>query len=332
MNILDSLTVGADGHRMNKPKTVGVKSKPQYVSYQRIYDFFEHLEAGGKSPSYIRACRLTLFSYCSFLFRSGITDIAKADRQAWHGFTKRLYDKGVSKATIAHEQSVIRCFYKYLVGEGLMLTNPFRGFSSPKLDKRLPNFLTEEEAKQLVEAPNVSTHRGLRDRTVLEVLYATGIRLSELVNLNLEQINLDEREIRVWGKGDKERIVLFGKPCAEALIFYLTQSRPNLLNGRKTRAVFVNRYGRRIGGAFVGRLLDRYSPVIGKSVHAHMLRHTFASHMLNGGADLRVVQELLGHAKLTTTQLYTHISKSQLRRVYLSAHPFARTTNGEGGD
>jgi integrase/recombinase XerC len=239
--------------------------------------------------------------------------------------------QGFVKASIARKLSAIRSFYRYLLRERIMSTSPLATTSSPKLDKRLPSFLTIEEVKQLLEAPDLSTPQGQRDRALMELLYASGLRVSELVNLNLEQVNLDSREIRVWGKGSKERMVLMGKPAAQALQTYLSQGRPELIGNKRTSALFLNRYGERVTQRRVQRILEKYASLAGidKRIHPHMLRHTFATHLLDGGADLRVVQELLGHANLSSTQIYTHVTRSQAKKVYLSAHPMARERNSE---
>jgi integrase/recombinase XerC len=239
--------------------------------------------------------------------------------------------QGLVKASIARKLSAIRSFYRYLLQEGIMSTNPVATTSSPKLDKRLPSFLTIEEVERLLEAPDLSTPPGQRDRALLELLYAAGLRVSELVQLNLEQVNLDTNEIRVWGKGAKERVVMMGQPAAEALIAYISQGRPELLGKKKGRALFLNRDGERLPARRIQKILEKYADLAGidKRVYPHLLRHTFATHMLNGGADLRVVQELLGHADLSSTQIYTHVTKSQARKVYLSAHPMAREKGNE---
>ena len=156
------------------------------------------------------------------------------------------------------------------------------------------------------------------------MLYASGLRVSELVGLDLEQVNLNTNEIRVWGKGSKERVVLIGKPAAEALSSYLKYGRPKQLSGKRGSALFLNYRGERLPARTVQKILEKYSKHIAKRVHPHLLRHTFATHLLDGGADLRVVQELLGHAQLSSTQIYTHVSQSQARKIYLSAHPMAR--------
>ncbi len=202
-------------------------------------------------------------------------------------------------------------------------------FPSIKLGKPLPRFLSVEEAKKLVESPGLSGAENIRDRAMLHILYASGIRVGELVGLGIQDINLETKEIRVFGKGSKERIVLFGQPAADALITYLTEARPSLLNGRNTSALFLNYCGRRISRPAVQAMVRRYGlESIGKRVHPHMLRHSFATHMLDGGANLRVIQELLGHEDITTTQIYTHVSTKRLREVYLKAHPRAISDKG----
>jgi len=163
-----------------------------------------------------------------------------------------------------------------------------------------------------------------RDRAILEMLYAAGMRVSELVNMNMEQVDLAANEIRVWGKGSKERMVLIGGPAARALTDYIEHGRKSLLGKKKNNALFLNRYGERILVRRVQKIISRYSRSIDKKIHPHILRHTFATHLLDGGADLKVVQELLGHADLSSTQIYTHVTQSQARRIYLAAHPMAQ--------
>jgi integrase/recombinase XerC len=215
--------------------------------------------------------------------------------------------------------------------ENLVSANPLATISSPKLEKRLPSFLSGEEVVHLVEAPDTSTPLGQRDRAMLEILYASGLRVSEVVGLELSNVNLEAREIRVWGKGSKERIVLMGKPAASAVDIYIRKGRPQLLGKSRTEALFLNRYGRRLSERALQKTLVRYAAKAGldKRVHPHLLRHSFATHLLDGGADLRVVQELLGHANLSTTQIYTHVTQSQARKVYLAAHPRAEKDEGE---
>ena len=295
---------------------------------QETFDkYINYLEAERNvSPYTVRNYTTDLLDFFQFLRDKSIGSLREVDRHVLRDYLSQLIEEGFVKGSIARKLSAIRSFYKYLLREGMIAVSPVATTSSPKLDKRLPSFLTREEIEQLLEAPDLSTPHGQRDRALMEMLYASGLRVSELVNLNLEQVNLNTREIRVWGKGSKERIVLMGKPAATALSAYLSRGRPELLAEKRSNAVFVNRYGQRIIERRVQRIIHGYAVKAGidKRVHPHMLRHTFATHMLDGGADLRVVQELLGHANLSSTQIYTHVTKSQARKVYLSAHPMAQ--------
>jgi len=269
--------------------------------------------------------------FFQFLRLKNISSLEEVDKHTLRDYISWLMQQGVAKASIARKLSAIRSLYRYLAREGVLPTNPLEKVSTPKLDRRLPSFLTIEEVEQLLQAPDLSTPQGQRDRALMELLYASGLRVSEVVNLNMEQVNRDSGEIRVWGKGMKERVVLMGKPAAEALSVYLSQGRPKLLGNKRNSALFLNRYGEHLNERRVQRILEEYASKAGldKRVHPHMLRHTFATHMLDGGADLRVVQELLGHANLTSTQIYTHVTKSQARKVYLSAHPMAQERGRE---
>jgi integrase/recombinase XerC len=284
------------------------------------------------SPYTVRNYTTDLLGFFHFLQERGLDSLKEVDKIVLRDYLSYLMARRFVRASIARKLSAIRSFYRYLLREEIISTNPSATTASPKLDKRLPLFLTIKEMGQLLAAPDLTTPQGQRNRAFLELLYASGLRVSELARLNLEQITLDTREIRVWGKGSKERMVLMGKPAARALLTYLTQGRPILLGNRKTNAVFLNRFGGRLSERSVQRILQEYANQIGldRRVHPHMLRHTFATHLLDGGADLRVVQELLGHASLSSTQIYTHVSKTQARKVYLAAHPLAREGKGNG--
>jgi len=264
--------------------------------------------------------------FWQFLLLKKIGSLEQVNRQTLRDYMFYLMQQGVARSSIANRISAIRSFYRFLHREELIEDNPLEKVTSPKLDRRLPNLLTTDEMKKLLETPSIDKPVGQRDRALLELLYASGLRVSEIVGLNLGQVDLEEREIRVTGKGQKERIVLMGVPAVEALSLYLKQGRPKLLGSLRSDAVFVNRLGARLIPRRVQKLIDGNARAAGitKKVHPHMLRHTFATHMLDGGADLRVVQELLGHSSLTTTQIYTHVSKSQAKKVYLAAHPLAR--------
>jgi len=303
---------------------------------QEIFNrYINHLQAERNVSAYtVRNYKADLLDFFSFLKGKKVGTLDKVNRQVLRDYLAHLMGRGIAKASIARKLSAIRSFYRYLVREKIIEANPIKTVSSPKLDKRLPSFLTLDEVKHLLEAPNLSTPQGLRNRALLELLYASGLRVSELASLELGQINLDTNEIRVWGKGSKERVVLMGEPAAEALKNYLEQGRPKLLTARKSSSIFLNRYGQRLPERSVQKILEKYATEAGlkKRVHPHMLRHTFATHLLDGGADLRVVQELLGHARLSSTQIYTHVTKKQARKVYLSAHPLAKEKDNEPED
>jgi len=294
---------------------------------QEIFNrYINYLEAEKRvSPYTVRNYATDLLDFFQFLGTKGISSLNEVDRHVVRDYLAHLMGLGRVKASIARKLSAIRSFYRYLLREEMVSTSPVANTSSPKLDKRLPSFLTTEEIERLLKAPDLSKPVGQRDRALLELLYASGLRVSELASLNLEQVDLGTREIRVRGKGAKERIVLMGRPAAEALSAYLSQTK-ELREKKKNRALFLNRYGERITERMVQKILEDYTRLagIGKKVHPHMLRHTFATHLLDGGADLRVVQELLGHANLSSTQIYTHVTKSQAKKIYLSAHPMAK--------
>jgi len=311
------------------------KAPVRLNSMQEVFNkYVNYLEAERNvSPYTVRNYTTDLLGFFQFLKTKEIGSLRDVDKPVLRDYLSHLIEQGLVKASIARKLSAIRSFYRYLLREGMVPTSPVATTSSPKLDRRLPSFLTIEEVVQLLNAPDLATPQGLRDRALLELLYASGLRVSEVVSLNLEQINLDTNEIRAIGKGAKERVVLIGKPAAEALSIYLSQGRPKLFGAkiRMTNALFINRYGERLIERGVQRILEKYANIAGidKRVHPHLLRHTFATHLLDGGADLRVVQELLGHADLSSTQIYTHVTKSQARKVYLAAHPRAQEKGNE---
>ncbi|MBI4750200.1 MAG: tyrosine recombinase XerC [Acidobacteria bacterium] len=240
-----------------------------------------------------------------------------------------LYSKNKKKTSIARKLATLRTFFKYLCREGILEMNPARLVSSPRLEKKLPNYLTVEEVIRFIEIPDLETVLGKRDRAILEMLYGTGVRVSELVNLNLQDIDFTQMTVRVRGKGRKERIVPFGEYAKKAVELYLGVRGELMMNApedkRVPNAVFYNYQGTRITTRSVGRMIDKYIKECADLHHIspHSLRHSFATHLLNAGADLRSIQELLGHARLSTTQQYTHISQDRLMEVYDRAHPKA---------
>jgi tyrosine recombinase XerC len=300
-----------------------------------VFDkFIEYLTVErNASPYTIRNYRADLQGFFLFLGKQNIGSLDEVNKNTLRDYLWLLMEQGFARSSIARKLSAVRSLYRYLQREEFISTSPAATISSPKLDRRLPSFLGREEAIALVEAPDTTTPTGLRDRALLELLYAAGLRVSELAGLNMENINSETREIRVWGKGAKERVVLMGGPAANALMEYVEKGRPRLTRSQTTSAVFLNYNGGRLTVRSIQNIVHEYAGNTGldKRVYPHMVRHTFATHLLNGGADLRVVQELLGHASLNTTQIYTHVSKAQAKKVYLAAHPLARENNTEQG-
>lgn len=240
------------------------------------------------------------------------------------GYLGTIYDKKASKRTIARHLSSIRSFYRFLLRTRRIKDSPVKNLRSPKLERRLPAFLYVDEVLALLKVPDATTPLGIRDRALLELLYATGMRVSECVGLNTEDVQFSSGAVYVVGKGNKERVVLFGLHAQKAVTEYLTAARPKLAQFSEP-ALFVNRRGKRLTDRSVRRIIDHYVDELAlqKHVSPHTFRHSFATHMLEGGADLRIVQELLGHQSLSSTQIYTHTAREHLVKVYESAHPRA---------
>jgi integrase/recombinase XerC len=276
------------------------------------------------SPYTVKNYSHEISEFIVFAKEQGVTQLDQIDRNVLRLYLTWLAAEGIVKSSIARRLSELRSFGKFLVRQGVLKANVFSVVSAPTPGKRLPEYLERDEAAALVTAPDTSTPAGLRDRAILEVMYAAGLRVSELVGLNVDNVDLARGQVRVWGKGGKERVGLLGQPAIHALKAYIRDGRPKLLKGKSSQALFVNqRGGRRLTTRAVGMLLNKYAQradVKGR-VHPHLLRHTFATHLLDGGADLRVVQELLGHADLATTQVYTHVTQARAREVYRKAHP-----------
>jgi integrase/recombinase XerC len=265
-------------------------------------------------------------------------DLDQIDNLTIREFLGALYQRSNKKSSVARKLATLRSFMKFLSTQEAIRANPARIVASPKVESRLPDYMTIDVVTKLVEAPDTRTDTGKRDRAILELLYGAGLRAGELVALDLGDVSLNEGLVRVVGKGRKERIVPFGRRAAEAIELYF-QARENLLQARKpqaketsglSEAVFLNFRGARLTSRSVGNLVDRYVECLSQKlkVHPHTLRHTFATHMLGAGADLRAIQELLGHESLSTTQKYTHVSVEQLVRVYQSCHPRAKKKTG----
>ena len=265
--------------------------------------------------------RKMLRGYVAYLATEGRTDGDKP--------------RGYARVSIVRKLTALRTFYNFLVQEGWFKSTPVPSARSfpVKVEKPLPSFLGKKEAVRLLDAPDDDTPTGLRDRAILEVLYASGVRLAEIEGMNIGDVYRGRREILVRGKGNKERWTLYGEPAEAALDNYLTNGRPHFaLESEDDEPLFVNRYGGRLSRRSIEKIVSNYAARAGlkEGIHPHTLRHSFASHMLEGDADLRVIQDLLGHSSVATTQVYTHITKQEARRAYLSFHPMAGG-HGDGG-
>ncbi|MDD4035846.1 MAG: tyrosine recombinase XerC [Bacilli bacterium] len=241
-------------------------------------------------------------------------------------YLMELYNKKYSRNSVSRKLSSLRSFYKYLLREDQIKENPFLLVSSPKKEKKLPEFLYYQELEKLFAFPDTNLPLGQRNLLILELLYATGMRVSELVNVKIKDINNFNNIIRVVGKGNKERLVSYGAYCEDILTLYLEDGRIKLLKNNETDKLLLNNNGKPLTDRGVRLILDNILKQVSINSHVspHTLRHTFATHMLNEGADLLTVQELLGHANLSTTQIYTHVTNERLRDVYLKSHPRAR--------
>jgi len=296
-----------------------------------LSDFRRYLEIERHASQYtLRNYMHDLRHFINYAVKENVATLEDVDIQLLRRYIASLLEDGYEKSSIARKLSALRSFYAYLTQVNIITKNPLLTISSPKLTKKLPAFLSNDEVKKLITTPDASTPLGMRDKAMLELLYASGLRVSEIAGLDIINVNLEEREIRVLGKGSKERITLMGKPAVNAIDCYLREGRPKLAGKRSTDALFLNRYGRRLSKRSIELTLSRYAAAAGfsKRVFPHMIRHSFATHLLDGGADLRVVQELLGHANLATTQIYTHVTQTQARKVYMASHPRAKKQEG----
>lgn len=239
-----------------------------------------------------------------------------------------LHADNRKKTSIARKLASLRTFFQFLVREAVLENNPAKLVATPRVERKLPNHLSMEDAVRFIETPDLNTDLGKRDRAILEFLYATGMRVGELVGLNLKDIDFREKLVRVTGKRKKQRILPFGEPSLQALLYYLNETRATFLGNcppatRDEQAVFLNYQGTRITTRSVGRMVDKYIKLCADihDISPHSMRHSFATHLLDSGADLRDIQELLGHARLSTTQIYTQVSMEKLIEVYDRAHP-----------
>ncbi len=288
-----------------------------------IEQFLDYLNVErGLAKNTIESYRRDLLKYSGYLKTKG-ADAEKAKRQDIQNFLLSVKDKGLSSSSIARNLVAIKVFYKFLIREGFIKDDPASVLDSPKLWKRLPDVLSIDEIQRLMDAPDQSDWMGIRDKAALEMMYATGMRVSEVVDLRTDGLNLDLGFVRCKGKGSKERIVPIGKTASKCLTSYLEKIRPKLLKTKTSPNVFITRLGKRMSRQSFWKIIKKHvaKANIKKRITPHTLRHSFATHLLERGADLRIVQELLGHANIATTQIYTHINKDRLKSIHAKYHP-----------
>lgn len=293
------------------------EAREEYLAYLAV----ERGSAANTIESYGR----DLARYARFLEERGTLDIRDVHREDVEAFAASFAELDYAAASLERALAAVRGMHGFLVEERLCKTNPARDVPSPRRPERLPDVLSIEQARALVEQPFSPTATGQRDRTILEVLYGCGLRVSELCGLDVREVYADEELLRVLGKGSKERVVPITGAANEALVSYLETWRPQLQRGHALNdAVFLNRRGGRLTRQSVHAICEKYGRCAGiEGLHPHTLRHSFATHLVEGGADLRVVQELLGHASIATTQIYSHVDRTHIRWEYLTAHPRA---------
>lgn len=280
----------------------------------------------GLSANTRQAYERDLRLFCKTLGFKNSDALVNVNREQITGYMTQLKEKGLAAATIARKLAAIKAFYRFMTAEGYMDANPAEVVEAGTKGIKLPRVLSEDEVVRLLNQPDITTAEGFRDRTMLEVLYATGMRVSELINLTLERVDLNMKYIIAFGKGSKERIVPLGSVAAEFLQQYLEKVRPKLTHEeRNTNIVFLAFGGHELTRQRFWQIIRGYGRKanINKALTPHILRHSFATHLLDNGADLRSVQELLGHSDISTTQIYTHLTNKRLRDIYAKAHPRA---------
>jgi integrase/recombinase XerD len=304
--------------------------------------YLDHLTVErGSSEHTVAAYRRDLARYERFLVSREVGDLADVDEGVIRSFLASISaathgddDRPYRATSVARTLSSVRSFHRFLVREGVTDRDPAAGVAQPKLPRSLPHPLSVEQVRHLLDAPDSTTPAGLRDRAILELLYGSGLRVSELTGLDVDDVDLEAGSVRVLGKGGKEREVPVGRYGREAIGSYLTAARPSFATGRGRGALFLNQRGGRLSRQSCDRMVRTAARAAGidRDVSSHTLRHSFATHLLEGGADVRVVQELLGHASVATTQIYTLITREHLREVYYTSHPRARRPPPGRGD
>jgi integrase/recombinase XerC len=288
----------------------------------------------GLSEATVKTYAQDLFTFANFLDVIEVASFEEVDRRTVRSFLAFLVDKGYQRSSISRKLSVLRGYYRWMVSEELISIDPIPKRSVMKKETKLPRFLSSDEVSRLIEIPKMTPlNESLvnRDVALLELIYASGLRVSEVHSLDLKDLDLNSRVLRVMGKGNKERITLIGTSASKVLSKYITEDRIKIDGADKNNALFLGKRGTRFSIRSIQDMVKKYSRLagLGNEVHTHTLRHSFATHLLNGGADLRVVQDLLGHSSPATTQIYTHVTGVEARRSYLKAHPLAQELTEE---
>jgi len=290
-----------------------------------LNSYLEYLSVErGLAKNTIEAYRRDLANFITFL-RSKNSDINSVSTTMIISYLLQMQKSGKASSSISRACAAIRSFYQFLLKENIIKEDPTGNLDAPRLEHRLPKVLTVQEVDRLLLQPNTRDPLGIRDRSILELMYSTGIRVSELISLHIDNVNLEAGFLRCIGKGSKERIIPVAAIALEYLKLYMSDARQKLLGGKESKVLFVNRQGDALTRQSVWKIIKKYSKKAGitKMITPHTLRHSFATHLLENGADLRAVQEMLGHADISTTQIYTHLTRSRIKEVYDNTHPRA---------
>lgn len=299
-----------------------------------IQKFIEYLKNEKHYSSYtVINYDKDLREFLLFLNKENINSIKEIDYKIVRLYLIKLHDNKYANKTICRKISVLRSFFKYLLKEQIINSSPMILITNPKEEKRLPKFLYYNELEAISNVPNLNTPLGIRDALIVEMLYSTGIRVGEIVNIKTSDINYDDKIIKILGKGNKERYVIYGSVCQKLLDNYLNNGRSLIIKNEDNPYLLLNKNGTKLTDRGVRLVLENLTKktTLNKKVSPHMLRHTFATDMLNYGADLKTVQELLGHSNLKTTEIYTHLSNERIRNVYNKAHPRAKMGGSKNG-
>lgn len=291
-----------------------------------LADFINYLAVErGLANNTLVAYRTDLMGYIAFCRQNNMTDLNQAGKDAVMSYIYQLQVNSRSPATISRHLAAIKAYYRFAFNEGVITKDPVQDLESPKPAQRLPRILNIEEVALLLSQPRISQPAGLRDKAMLELLYATGLRVSELVSLDLNNLNLENNFIRCYGKGSKERIVPLGDIAARFIKEYLRLGRGKLEKSGTSPALFLNQQGHRLTRQGFWKIIKKYAAQarINTVITPHTLRHSFATHLLENGADIRSVQEMLGHSDISTTQIYTHLTQKRVKDIYNRSHPRA---------